>query len=243
MIKKVFIIISLLVFQLLPGLANSINPMLQKADSLFSHQRFTQAFTLYDSLYKYEQQATPAMLLKMAYIKEGLGDITLAEYYLNEYYLSTSNELALQKMEDLAVANDLSGYEHNDITFFFNIYYKNYNWLVTGLIIICFVLLSIIIYHKYKHHLISWVNVFFLTILLLALFIIVNFGKTYNRGVITKNNTFIMAAPSAGANLIDVTTKGHKVIIEGAKDVWYKIEWQGHDGYIKAKNVRLLNVW
>ena len=61
------------------------------------------------------------MLLKIAYIKEGLGDITSAQYYLNEYYLATSNEQALQKMEDLAEANDLKGYQHNDITFFFNI--------------------------------------------------------------------------------------------------------------------------
>ena len=87
------------------------------------------------------------------------------------------------------------------------------------------------------------VNWFFLLLLLGSLFVLANFGKDYNRGVIIKNNTFIMAAPSSGADLIDVTTKGHKVVVEGKKDVWYKIEWQGEEGYVKAKNVKLLTIW
>ena len=52
-----------------------------------------------------------------------------------------------------------------------------------------------------------------------------------------------MEAPSAGSDLIDITGKGHKVVVSGKTDVWYKIEWQGKDGYIKAKNVKLLTVW
>ena len=45
-------------------------------------------------------------MLEMLFNKEGLNDITAAQYYLNEYYLVTKNEQALQKMEDLAKAND-----------------------------------------------------------------------------------------------------------------------------------------
>jgi Bacterial SH3 domain len=243
MIKKLLSIIFVLTFQVQIGLSQTLPPLLQEADSLFSQQQFTQSFLLYDSIYQFEQEASPSMLLKMAYIKEGLGDVTTAQYYLNEYYLATSNELALQKMEDLADANDLTGYQHNDITFFFNLYYKNYNWLVLGLILICLVLFSVIVYQKRKYKTSPRFNGFMLVILLASLFVLVNFGKDYNRGVIIKNNTFIMAAPSSGADLVDVTTKGHKVIVEGKKDVWYKIEWQGGEGYVKAKNVKLLTIW
>lgn len=183
------------------------------------------------------------MLLKMAYIKEGLNDITAAQYYLNEYYLVTKNEQALQKMEDLAKANDLSGYEHDDITFLFSLYYQNYNWLVLGVIVLCLVLLALIIFQKRKFKFTPWLNGFFLLLLLTGLFVLVNFGRDYNRGVITKNNTYIMAAPSSGADLIDVIAKGHKVVVEGEKDVWYKIEWEGEEAYIKAKNVKLLTIW
>jgi len=241
--KKLISFIIVLPFQIAMVLAQQENSLLLKADSLFTNQQFTQSFDLYDSLYNYQGEASPAMLLKMAYIKEGLNDITSAQYYLNEYYLATSNEQALQKMEDLADSNDLSGYQHNDITFFFNLYYKNYNWLVIGLITICAVLLAVIIYQRKKFKTAPWANGFFLLLLLSGLFVLVNFGKDYNRGVIIKNNTFIMAAPSSAAELVDVTKKGHKVIVHGKEDVWYKIEWQNHDGYVKAKNVKLLSIW
>ena len=243
MFKKLFSLAFLLSSQLQIGWAQQVNTLLQEADSLFTSQQYTQSFALYDSIYQYQQQATATMLLKMAYIKEGLGDISTAQYYLNEYYLATSNEQALQKMEDLAEANDLFGYQHNDITFFFNLYYKNYNWLVLGLILISLTLFSIIIYQKRKFQSSPWVNGFLLLLLLSSLFVLVNFGRDYNRGVIIKNNTFIMSAPSSGANLIDVTTKGHKVVVEGKKDVWYEIEWQGEVAYVKAKNVKLFTVW
>ena len=151
MIKKLFSFLILLTLQLQISWAQSVNSLLAEADSLFAKQQYTQSFDLYDSIYQYQQEASPSMLLKMAYIKEGLGDITTAEYYLNEYYLATANEQALQKMEDLANANDLDGYQHNDITFFFNLYYKNYNWLVIGLIFMCLALFSVIIYQKRKY--------------------------------------------------------------------------------------------
>jgi len=243
MIKKLISFIFILPIQVAIALSQPANPLLLKADSLFIDQQFTQSFDLYDSIYNYQGEASPAMLLKMAYIKEGLNDITSAQYYLNEYYLATSNEQALQKMEDLADSNDLSGYQHNDITFFFNLYYKNYNWLVIGLISICVILLAVIIYQRKQFKTAPWANGFFLLLLLGGLFVLVNFGKDYNRGVIIKNNTFIMAAPSSAAELVDVIGKGHKVIVNGNKDVWYKIEWQDHEGYVKAKNVKLFTIW
>ena len=61
--------------------------------------------------------------------------------------------------------------------------------------------------------------------------------------MITRDNAYIMAAPSSGANLVDVIAKGHKVVVEGKEDVWYKIEWEGEDAYIKSKNVKLLTIW
>ena len=64
------------------------------------------------------------MLLKMAFIKEGLGDYTNALYYLNLYYLKTYNKRVLKKMENLAEQNKLSGYNYDDVEFFLNIYHK-----------------------------------------------------------------------------------------------------------------------
>jgi hypothetical protein len=52
------------------------------------------------------------MLLKMAFVKEGLGDYSNALYYLNLYYLKTYDKKVLKKMENLAERyHKLEGYE------------------------------------------------------------------------------------------------------------------------------------
>jgi len=64
---------------------------IELADSLFNQQKYTQSFEIYNRILKTDNLTSPAMLLKMAYIKEGLGDYSNALYYLNLYYLQTHN--------------------------------------------------------------------------------------------------------------------------------------------------------
>jgi hypothetical protein len=218
------------------------NISLRTADSLFANQKFTQSFEKYDSIYKLKK-ASPAMLLKMAFIKEGLGDYTQAQYYLNEYYLATNNDLALNKMANLAKEKNLSGYETNDLNFFMSLYYKHFRWLTMGLFFITLVLFAFFIMQLRKIKKTPPITSFFLTIGLISLFLLINFGKFYNKALIIKNNTFVMAGPSAGADVLDVITKGDKIQIKAQQDVWLRIEWQGKSGYIKANNAQRLNVW
>ncbi len=218
------------------------NKVLSYADSLFKNQKFTQSFEKYDSIYN-QKKASPAMLLKMAYIKEGLGDYTLAQYYLNEYYLATNNDLALEKMEKLAKEKNLLGYETSDLNFFLSLYYKHFQWLTLGLFAIVLLLFLFFTVHFYKLKKAPPVISFFLTAGVISLFLLINFGKSYNKGIIIKNNTFVMADPSAGADVIEVITKGNKIKINGKQDVWLQIEWQGGVGYIKTINVKRLSIW
>lgn len=238
--RKLFFIV--LIISNIQAFSQHENYALQVADSLFNNQRFTQSFELYDSVY-HLQKATPAMLLKMAYIKEGLGDYTLAQYYLNEYYLATNNDLALTKMEKLAKEKELVGYETNDLNFIRSLYYKHFQWLTIGVFTIALVLFVFFVIQLKKFKKIPPVTSFFLLAILISLFALINFGKSYNEALIIKNNTFVMAGPSAGADVIDVITKGNKVEIKGQKDVWLQIEWQGETGFIKSNNVRRLSVW
>ena len=222
--------------------SQTLNTPLSKADSLFRNQRFTQSFELYDSIY-HLQKSSPAMLLKMAYIKEGLGDYTWAQYYLNEYYLATNNDLALTKMENLAKEKDLRGYETNDSNLLLNLYYKHFQWLVLSVFLLISILFVFFIIQLRKYKQLPAVTSFFLVTTIIALFILINFGKSYNKALIIKNNSFIMAGPSAGADVIDVIGKGNKISIEGQKDVWLKIDWEGQTGYVKSNNVKRLSIW
>src|SRR5690348_1763124 len=73
---------------------------IKQADSLFQAKQYTQSLALYQSVFN-EKKYSPAMLLKMAYIQEGLGKIGQTLYYLRLYYLASDDEQALHKMEEL----------------------------------------------------------------------------------------------------------------------------------------------
>lgn len=240
--KKIKLIFILLLSSTFSTYSQSSNIALTLADSLFKSQKFTQSFELYDSVY-HLKKATPAMLLKMAYIKEGLGDFTLAQYYLNEYYLATNNDQALTKMENLAKEKNLKGYETNDLNFILSLYYKHFQWLILGVFTIALVLFIFFMIQLRKFKQVPPVTSIFLVATVVVLFVIINFGKTYNKALIIKNNTFVMEGPSAGADIINVIGKGNKISIHGKKDVWLQINLDGEVGYVKSNNVRLLSVW
>jgi hypothetical protein len=49
-----------------------------------------------------------------------------------------------------------------------------------------------------------------------------------------------MTAPSAGAEVVKISEKGHKVKVAGQQDVWMQIEWNGEIAFVRQDNLRLL---
>jgi hypothetical protein len=101
----------------------SVEEKLPLADSLFNNKKYTEAYAIYNDLLD-EGRASSSMLLKMAFIREGLGDYSGALYHLNLNYLKTSSKRVLLKMEDLAKKHNLVGYEYTDYDYFLSFYYK-----------------------------------------------------------------------------------------------------------------------
>src|SRR6188768_2506509 len=86
---------------------------LRLADSLFLAKRYTQSMELYRSVFA-QHEYSPAMLLRMAYIEEGLNQTGQALYYLNLYYEATRDKAVLEKMEEVATKYNLEGYRQTD---------------------------------------------------------------------------------------------------------------------------------
>ncbi|MDH5367691.1 MAG: SH3 domain-containing protein [Cyclobacteriaceae bacterium] len=239
-----FKIITIIIISLFSNVENAIsqdlNYDLAIADSLFEKGKYTESYDIYNAILNTGEQFSAAMLLRMAYIKEGLGDHSNALYYLNRYYYKTSNKLALNKMEKLADAHELKGYSQKDKNILLHLFYKNFNRIVFFLSVIAFILLGISIYSKLKLKQTPYWSSLVLTILLCSIFYLVNFSRLDNRGIIIKQGAFIMSGPSSGANLIDSPQKGHKVKILDQEDVWLKIFWNGETGYIKSQFVKPL---
>ena len=208
------------------------------ADSLFDQKKYTQSFELYNEIQKSNQKTSPAMLLKMAFIKEGLGDYTNALYYLNLYYLKTYNKKALKKMENLAEQNKLSGYNYDDVEFFLNLYYQyqlQIDLLVAGLM---FMFFGILIYQKRTKKLSPGLPRVVYICLLLTLLIINNFARERTKAIVTASEAYLMKGPSPGADVVEVISQGHRVDILDQDDVWVKISWNEEDAYIKAFNLK-----
>ena len=177
------------------------------------------------------------MLLKMAYIKEGLGDFSSALYYLNLYYLQTHNKRALRKMEDLAKKYDLAGYDYTDVEFFMNVFYRYYSTIVYILSAFSMILIGYMLFKKLRWKVNPGFSFFYLIIVAGLLFYVVNFGKRYQKGIIINPETYLMDGPSAGAKLVDIADMGHRVQVIGKVDVWVKIRWKGNPAYVRENNI------
>lgn len=237
-----FILLIILSVFLLPQVSHSqsVNGNLVKADSLFKQRRYTQSLELYESIYNDTRQATPAMLLKMAYSQEAMGNLSKALIYLHDYYDMTSDKEVLKKMDELAQVNGLQGYETNDFQQFVKTI-QDYKLLIIAVLLsLCLLILSMI-FRKIRKHQEKSIGLavgFVLTLALTVFF--VNFMDVKEQGIITSSNAYVMSGPSAAAELIEVVDQGHKVEIIDKNDIWYEIMWRGKRAFVRENNLQKL---
>ena len=212
---------------------------LREADSLFNAKKFTQAFSIYETLHR-EGMSTPAMYLKMAYIREGLGDVSGAMLYLHHYYYSTYNKKALRKMELMANDHRLSGYEFSDKELFLNILMKNKDLISMVLMAGCIALLVLTLYRKFhagKPHR-DVAIVFAAFTLVLVLF--ENVPVMPDFAIVKNDQVIVMDSPSAGADLVEKVKKGNKLKVIGTGEAWVKVEIDDRQGYVRDHNLLML---
>lgn len=212
------------------------NPLLERADSLFQQKRYTQSFELYNKIFESDRYS-PAMLLKMAYVQEGLNRISQSAYYLNLYYLSTQDEAALTKLEELADKYRLEGYAPSQMDKVMALY-NEYRNLITLCLVAAFIFLITLmgvqrLRFQTKPYAV-WTALIVLAIIFFAHF---NFTEGYSKAIIATNNTYLMDGPSAGASVISIVRDGHRVQVLGRKDVWLRVQWGDGEAYIKDTNL------
>ncbi|WP_158233383.1 SH3 domain-containing protein [Reichenbachiella sp. 5M10] len=210
---------------------------LQQADSLFEQGKYTESFEIYHGILSQTNEATPQMLMKMAFIKEGLGNYSQALLYLNKYYLLTYDENARSKMDDIATENNLSGYDMTDYGFIkgvINEYYLQSNVLVVA---IALLLLSVVVYRKIKLHVNAYPYVVILCLLLGAFFYVSNYHLTIDQVIVSDDHVYLMQGPSSGSGLVDVIKKGHRLTVLGEDEAWVKVQWNNAVVYVKQSKV------
>ncbi|MDF9799796.1 hypothetical protein OKW21_005059 [Catalinimonas alkaloidigena] len=241
--RKIILLFELLFISVLWGAnsyAQSAENSLAQADSLFADQQYTESFKLYEQLYTEANMASPAMLLKMAFIQEGLNEYSEALYYLSEYYLMTSDDAAVAKISKLSSEHNLRGYEFTDFDLIQTFFKKNQYVFIYVILALALVGLAYFVFRRNKIKEKPYGFGITYVLLLALLFYLSNFPLAPEHAIITDSNTYIMTGPSAGAEVLRVSEKGHKVKVAGQEDVWTKIEWNGETAFVREDNLRLL---
>ncbi|MFM7858641.1 MAG: hypothetical protein ACKO96_43655 [Flammeovirgaceae bacterium] len=219
--------------------AQSLSQKLQQGDSLFRAKQYTQAFSMYQSVLS-GKNYTPSMLLKMAYIQEGLGHVGSCLYYLNLYHLASGDEQASTKMEELAQKFQLEGYQLSQQK-------TAQEWLLRHLSSFSFLLvggsffllgLAFARKNKRKIHL-----PFSITSCIMVVFAIwINNLNTTSIVIVSHPHTYVLDAPSAGGAVLEILKEGHRMEAKGTKDVWKKVIWRGKEVYIKNNHLNEVKI-
>ncbi|WP_245553461.1 SH3 domain-containing protein [Echinicola vietnamensis] len=192
---------------------------------------------MYTDILQNDEAYSPAMLLKMAYITEGMGNYEDASLYLSKYYDHNPSPKVISKIKSLTDQPDLKGYTVSDSAQFFKIL-TDYQQPITGTLALLLVVSLIFIFVKKKTHQPKYLIPS--AILILLVFMSNNFLVAPQSGIIKESPTIIMGQPTAAGKFIEKVNPGHRVIIKSSEDMWYKIDWEGQDAYVKKNAVSKL---
>ncbi len=211
---------------------------LEIADSLFRSEKYTAAFEIYEGLYS-SGQASAAMLSRMAFIKEGLGDYTAALFYLEKFYQLSGNKRALTKMAEIAESKNLTGYEQSDAVFvahFLNSNQLSIILVLTALSVLLFILILRYTRQKERPYALAVLEV----LVLASLWLFANRFFDQSNAITRSNQTIVMEGPSSGSNRVATLTKGNKIRVVKSDPVWTNVEVEGEIGYIRTNQLLLL---
>lgn len=222
------------------AVCQSITNDINTADSLFAARRYTQSLKIFEQIYEEHHEATPAMLLKMAYSNEAMENLGKTFLYLNDYFRMTGDEEVLKKMEQLASVNGLQGYEMSQFDQAKKAV-EDYKLQILGVLFAFSLLILSMIFRKIRKHQTKSPSLAISLVIILALvFYVTNLNSNKTNALIMQSNAYLMSGPSAAAELIEVVGQGHKVEVIGKKDIWYEIKWRGQRAYVRENNLREL---
>lgn len=217
--------------------AQKVSPELLRADSAFDAGAYQQAYRHYRGLVRQEAVASPRLLLRMAYVQEGLGHYPAALYYLSMALARQPRLATWRKMADLARTQRLTGYPETwrqDLQLTFRRYY--YLGL-QGLLIGAVVGGTLLIVRR-QHVGRGWWVTYGAYVLITGVYL--NLLGTERAALVVRPRAALMAGPSAGATWLTTTTAGDRFIVQGQQDTWYQVQWQGQEAYIRTQDLLLV---
>lgn len=216
--------------------SSTVAQQLAAADSLYTSQKYTESFEIYDQLYSGQGISTPATLLKMAYIKEGLGDYSNALFYLSAYFQQTLDKKALDKIDELVEANELKGYANQSNAYLQGMAANYSKYLLGGLLVLLCIGLLLAVRQTIQGK--SPVFLAVMLFLLIPMVIALNYDYQDSAAIVIEDTTYLMDGPSGSANVMETLSKGHKLSIQDTEGLWYKVRWEDSEYYVRNSKLK-----
>lgn len=210
---------------------------LKRADSLFALGYQDTAAQLYEKVIASGHTATDPMLLKLASAYERQSNVPRQLYFLQVYFERHPEDVVLRKMSDVARANNLNGYETDDLNYFYLFYRKYGTYFLIFLFIPAGYVFSVLIVKVVRKQTVPLRQKWVLLLYLLMLLIFINLPEGVQPGITHSDRVLLRTDPSAAAPVAEVIGRGHKVNILGSKDIYLRVLWHNELYFIKRDNV------
>lgn len=215
--------------------------LLQKADSLFEKQKYMEAVKLYDSLFVQHEIFSPSMLLKMAYIHEGRGEIFKTLYFLNVYNLHFPNVKVVRKMEDMAKKNNLKGFDYSDFEYFVGLYNEYFFLIEWSLLILC---IFLFIYQVVRFVIGKYLNIprtYLLIFLSLFTLLVVNIGLPSYKALVISEQALGMESASAASKVVTVIQQGNQVNVLNKDGLWFEVLFENQTIFLREDHLFMVS--
>jgi len=177
------------------------------------------------------------MLLRMAYVQEGLGHYPAALYYLSMAQARQPRLSTWRKMAALARDRRLTGYPETwreDLLLTFRrYYYLGLQGLLIGAVVGGILLLA-----RRRTVARGWWTAYGVYLVLIGVYL--NLLGTERAALVARPRAALMSGPSAGATWLTTATAGDRLIVQSQQDTWYRVQWQGQDAYIRVQDLLLV---
>ena len=234
-ILPLFFILRVLAPQL--ATAQKVTPELLRADSAFVAGAYVPAYTLYRQILRQQHLASPRMLLRMAYVQEGLGHYPMALYYLSMAQARQPRFSTWRKMAALARDNRLTGYPETWRQDLF-LTFRRYYYLGLQALLIGAVVGGTLLFLRRNRLSRGWWTAYGTYLLVTGAYL--NLLGNERAALVAHPHAALMSGPSAGATWLTTAAAGDRLVVQGKQDTWYRVQWQGQDAYIRVQDLLLV---
>ncbi|GAA4371021.1 hypothetical protein GCM10023185_46100 [Hymenobacter saemangeumensis] len=207
---------------------------LKQADSLFELGQYAAAAPLYRQQVWRNRQASPQLLLRMAFAQQQLGHYQAALLYLS---LAQVREPRLRTWRQLAaLANQyrLVGYpstwQQELRVQAHRYYYTGLQGLLAGAMIGAVWLLL-----RRQRLARGWWLGYAGYLLLCGAYL--HLLRPTAAGLVARPGAAVMDGPGAGANWLGTAAVGDRLSVLGTQDIWYRVKWQQHVAFIRQADL------